>query len=289
MSTDADYTTYFLPKSAGGEPGAESLRAFHVKGVNADSRRITAVASREMIDRDGDIVSIAALKAAIKGYMENPVILSGHSHRLGDGRSPVVGKVVDYYFERKDLIITVEFATTALAEEFWILYRDKFQRAFSIGFRGLEAKDEYIDGKRVRVFTKIELYEISVVSIPSNPAALSKNFVQQKRFSREKQRILDDPDSLIELLDRFENACFDTYPVKGCVDVPDDSPVWGKFSAAERAVLVEINKDAAGWGFDIDDAGFDLSVFGEDLADDTEKSFSGVLSDSGDEDYAKYF
>lgn len=247
-----DFAIYFMPKSAGGEPGAGALRAFHVKSIDAESRRITAVASREMIDRDGEIVSLAALKKAMPGYMENPVILSGHAHRLEDGRSPVVGKVVEYHFTKIDLIITVEFSTTDLAEEFWILYRDKFQRAFSIGFRGIQVEDRNIDGKRARVFTEIELYEISVVTVPANAAALSKSFVHRKQIERAAKRILDDPDAYCGLADRYEEAVYSAYKGGVIPDFSEASDFWRQFSDAEKAVLlVHIEREKL-LGFDPD-------------------------------------
>jgi len=207
---DVNFSDYVMPGGGGKDAaGCREKSVFSVKSINVEQRRIEAVASREMVDRDGEIVSLSAMRAAIKEYMKNPVILSGHSHRLGDGRSPVVGKVVDYRFQGKDLLITVEFADTDLGLEYWKLYRDKYQRAFSIGFRGLQTREENIDGKRVRVFTDIELLEISCVAVPANPAALSKGkmtFAQRKAAAREKQRILDDVDALCRLFDRFDAA-----------------------------------------------------------------------------------
>ena len=70
--------------------------------------------------------------------MKNPVILAGHSHRLGDGRSRVVG----YKFQGKDFVITVQFADTELGREYWELYKNKHQRAFSMGFGRRNSKRE---------------------------------------------------------------------------------------------------------------------------------------------------
>jgi len=74
--------------------------------------------------------------------MKNPVILAGHSHRLGDGRSRVVGSVVGYKFQGKDFVITVQFADTELGREYWELYKNKHQRAFSMGFGRRNSKRE---------------------------------------------------------------------------------------------------------------------------------------------------
>jgi hypothetical protein len=74
--------------------------------------------------------------------MKNPVILAGHSHRLGDGRSPFVGSVVGYKYQGKDFVITVQFADTELGLEYWERYKNKHQRAFLMGFGSRNSKRE---------------------------------------------------------------------------------------------------------------------------------------------------
>ena len=251
----------------------KSLRAFSVKSVDEEKRQITAVASSEIVDRDGEIVSLAALKKAVKKYLRNPVILAGHSHRLGDGRSPVIGKVVSHVFKGRDFIITVEFAKTSLADEYWHLYRDKFQRAFSIGFRGLEYEDESRDGRRVRVFKSIELFEISCVTVPANPAALSKAkaFGQRKKIAREKQRIMNDDEAYYELLDRLEEIENECEKVFG--EIPSNSDVWNQFTPAEIEILKEL---------DLADLEFTEAIDDDSLWDGTDD-----LSDDETEDYLK--
>lgn len=256
---------------------------FTVKAVDFDSRRITAVASREIVDRDGEIVSLSALKAAIKGYMANPVILAGHSHRLQDGKSPVVGKVIDHRFEGKDLLITVEFADTPLGLEYWGLYRDKFQRAFSIGFRGIETRDDFVDGKRVRVYTQIELYEISCVAVPANPAALSKDFVARKRLEREKQKIIADVDRWCALI---EDKGYDFF-----YDGKTDG-----LTEAEVAVLKDHYEKYPPVDTSLDDLDDLCGGFEDDPDDGSEDYAASILDDTGDdfsgdepEDYGKFF
>ncbi len=150
-------------------------------------RIISAVVSSEIIDRDGDIITAAAMKAAMAEYMKNPVILAGHQHRLTDGKSPVVGRVINWRQEGKKTICDVEFVDTELGLEYWQLYSGKFQRGFSIGFKIISYEEKYIDGKRVNVITEIMLYEISAVGVPANQDALSKSakrrldFVESKR------------------------------------------------------------------------------------------------------------
>jgi hypothetical protein len=93
-----------------------------------------------------------------------------------------------------------------LGDEYWLLYKDKFQRAFSVCYIPLEWLDETLDGgQRVRTYTRVELLEISCVPVPANRNALSKsrqrkaNFVEDKKIEAElrKQGLLDD-DAAIE-------------------------------------------------------------------------------------------
>ena len=192
----------------GTEAGALVLRkSAGCKILDEQRRRIAAVISSEVIDRDGEIVSVASLRAAMQDYMKNPVLLAGHCHKLNTGTSPVVGRIVAYEVLGKNVEVVVEFAGTALGLEYWELYRHKYQRAFSIGFRPLASEEQTIGGKRVRVYTAIELFEVSCVAVPANPLALSKgksrggDFVRRKRIDREKQRLLADDDAYIDLLE----------------------------------------------------------------------------------------
>jgi len=151
-------------------------------------RRIIAVVSDEVIDRDGDIITAGAMRAAMPGFMRNPVILAGHQHRLTDGTSPVVGLVVRWWQEGTKTVVEIEFIDTNLGEEYAKLYCSKTQRAFSIGFRPVKQERRMIDGKSVNVITELELFEISAVAVPSNPEALSKSHLKKQGFIESKKR-----------------------------------------------------------------------------------------------------
>ena len=74
------------------------------------------------------------------------------------------------------LLATVEFAPTAFAQEVELLYRQRFLRAVSVGFRAREfsfrkGRDGSVDGVE---YTRQELLELSAVPVPANPHALAK-------------------------------------------------------------------------------------------------------------------
>jgi len=147
-----------------------------VKTINKEERTLDAVASTSDMDRHGDIVLPSAFKDNIDSYKANPVILACHQHRLDNGSSPVIGSTIPETIKigKADVTFTMRFAITPLGEDYWLLYRDKHMRAFSIGFIPLEWADEK-DEKLgyIRKYTKIELLEISSVPVGSNRGALA--------------------------------------------------------------------------------------------------------------------
>lgn len=251
---------YFIPTNKG--DGHDGSISFNFKSAESENRRITAVASREMIDRSGEVVALSAIKKAVKEFMKNPVVLACHSHRLDDGHSPVVGKVVDYEFKGKDFIITVEFAPTDLGREYLQLYQGKYQRAFSISFRINKREIREVDGQRdIPVFTEIELIEISCCPVPCNPAALSKNFFSRKRIEREADRIEADADRYIDLLERAEKE-------------------GQQFTEAEQLVLDRLEKAGEElseflWDVEIDGETLDL----EDVRADARDFQNGIIDE----------
>ena len=147
----------------------------NVKKINEDEKTIDVIASTADKDRDGEIILPSAFKKSIKSFKNNPVILSGHQHRLPTGFSPVIGSAIPETIEITDkgLTFTMRFADTKNGEEHWILYRDRHQRAFSVGF----IPEKWEDGKgrdSGRTYTQVELLEVSAVPVPSNPKATAR-------------------------------------------------------------------------------------------------------------------
>jgi HK97 family phage prohead protease len=201
----------------------KNLFLYCEKTTGTDARRIVAAVSSEAIDRDGEIVTAAAMKAAMSEYMKNPVILAAHTHRLSDGTPSVIGRVLSWSQQGKKTYCEIEFSDTPLGLQYWALYSGKFQKAFSIGFSSLKRESRNIDGKAVTVHTEIELFEISAVPVPANPEALSKaakrhvDFVASKRGGGETSanRISycgDDATKSLDYLNDFYNGRLDGIP-----------------------------------------------------------------------------
>lgn len=93
-----------------------------------ESRPLTVVASEESEDRLGDVVRADGWD--LQAYRRNPVFLWAHDYtRTPIGRSAWVG------VEGPRLTATLEFAPTDFAREVETLYRQRFLRAVSVGFR----------------------------------------------------------------------------------------------------------------------------------------------------------
>ena len=139
-----------------------------VKGIDSKKRTIRAYASTNAWDRYGERFEANAFKDGIIEFMKNPVILFAHE----SWQAPI-GKAVDWEFDSKGLILTMEFAETPEADKIFKLYEGGFMNAFSVGFRPREVRwEERAPGVEGLVFVKAELLENSAVPVPANPEAL---------------------------------------------------------------------------------------------------------------------
>jgi len=76
---------------------------------------------------------------------------------------------------------------TELAREYWDLYSNKIQKAFSVGFIPIEGERRNVEGKWIFVHTKVELIEVSCVAVPSNRQALSRSAERKRGFIAAKK------------------------------------------------------------------------------------------------------
>ena len=130
-------------------------------------------ASTKDKDRMNDIVEPSAFEDTIKQYMTNPIVLLQH-----DMDKPI-GTVIEASIDEKGLFIKARITedTDGVFSKLknWVL------RTFSIWYRVKDFEtEENTDAEWNYVFTNIikalELFEISLVSVPANPFALVKSF-----------------------------------------------------------------------------------------------------------------
>lgn len=87
-----------------------------------------------------------------------------------------IGTIEEAREDSKGLWVRIKFHTTTRAQEVRTVVRERLERGktvgLSIGYRVLEDAIETRDGKQVRILKKIELFEVSVVTVPANPESL---------------------------------------------------------------------------------------------------------------------
>lgn len=131
--------------------------------VNEESNVLTiqGFANTVSKDRAGDVIVASAWTTsnALKNYMKNPIILFGHDH------ARPIGKCVDINPTEMGLEITCEVFADGDTQIFNLI-KNGVLKTFSVGFRILDATWDDIDD--VFMILDVELFEVSVVSVPCN-------------------------------------------------------------------------------------------------------------------------
>jgi len=142
---------------------------FHAKirkQLDTDDRLfIEGWASTAHLDRGNEVVTPEAFREGISGFKQNPILLYMH-----DVFTPI-GKVVDMTIDKVEGFWVKAFLSKAEdVASIVTKVKEGILSAFSIGFRVAEGGSEIIDN--IRHITELELYEVSIVSIPANREAL---------------------------------------------------------------------------------------------------------------------
>ena len=127
-------------------------------------RRLQFVITTSAKDRDNDTINPQGW--GFDNYLKNPVVLFAH-----DYTKPAVAKTIDLRVEGDKVVAVAEFPTPEIYDfgyTLYLLYREGFMNAVSVGFIPLEFKqrDDGYD------YIKQELLEYSLVPVPANPEAL---------------------------------------------------------------------------------------------------------------------
>ena len=130
-------------------------------------------ASTKDKDRMNDVVEPTAFEETLKQYMTNPIVLLQH-----DMDKPI-WNVVEASIDEKGLFIRAKITE----DTDWVFSKLKngVLRTFSIWYRvkdfetveNVNADGEY---SYTNIIKSLELFEISIVSVPANPFALVKSF-----------------------------------------------------------------------------------------------------------------
>jgi len=137
------------------------------------SYEIEWYASTKDKDRMNDVVEPTAFEDTLKQYMTNPIVLLQH-----DMDKPI-GNVVEASIDDKGLFIKAKI--TEDTDGVFSKLKNGVLRTFSIWYRvndfetieNVNADGEY---SYTNIIKSLELFEISLVSVPANPFALVKSF-----------------------------------------------------------------------------------------------------------------
>jgi hypothetical protein len=160
-----------------------------IRSVDEEARAIDVVASTASLDSHSTILE---QDWRLDRYRKNPIVLWNHNRfehgpfSLGGGvrpedflpigRSENVG-VVDGQLQARLIFATAD--TNPLADRIYKLMRQKMLRSVSVGFRPGTVTEEKLDGREVLRLGQNELFEISVVPVPSNPDAVAKSIAAE--------------------------------------------------------------------------------------------------------------
>lgn len=200
-----------------------------LKAVKKDNARyIVGIASSTSLDRDGDRMSEAALQTMKATAEANLTIFTNHEYKVPDDlfgscveanikarkdESPIVVKSEDdsveiATFSPQEMEIKIKVVSDAVNPKAGQLYKaieEGVALGFSIGGvvkKSLLVLDD-VTKNTYNLIDAIALYEISIVSIPSNPDAM--NLAIAKSLKAEKSEKVDNKE-IVEIIKGIEES-----------------------------------------------------------------------------------
>jgi len=157
-----------------------------IRKVDKESRKVEFVISTETKDAHGTVIPIDAWN--LDRFNKNGVVHYQHNYSSSDPDN-VIGKG-RAWIENKQLIGEVEFEPkeiNPLAEKVFRKVEFGTLSATSVGFLSEKAHwgDEKVqEDPNTLYFDEVELFEFSIVNVPSNPDAV-KRFVEEHKKPQE--------------------------------------------------------------------------------------------------------
>jgi len=271
-----------------------------VKEIKGE-RALNVTITTNDVDRSGDIVEPKGAK--LTNFKKNPVVLMAH-----DYQGLPIGKASDLTKTDNGITAKVTFpeeGTYPLADTVYNLYKQKFMKAWSIGFIPIKSEDivddENKDSKTVsygKRFKTWELLEFSACAVPANPHALTNMMSKGIDVELLKEEgfieIVDEPKDKVEdkeVIHKPEET--DKYiriPVAKCditatIDIDKKQGITALYCGKAKKVATYIFEKAKGWTMvkakkwvedhkkEYDEAKLE-EMFPEDKEEEPNKSFS---------------
>lgn len=168
----------------------------------------TFVVSTPEVDRYGTIIVPSGIDYT--AYLANPIVLAQH-----DSDQWPIGRCLGFAMNGENLEATIQIeCVTEEGKKLTKLINAGYVKAVSVGIIPTEYEEQTIDGKKVTVYTKSELVEFSVVSVPANRQALIKKSLKTliqdsiQKYKKEKRMLTPEIEQKIkdELLPAIKEA-----------------------------------------------------------------------------------
>ena len=210
------------------EKGQKFNKEISIRTEDLGERRVLFVISKEVVDRDGDILRANGI--VLTNYNKNPVFLSFHNSRefpLGKTEKVWVEgdevKAIVYFPTVEELSTNPEQASekAKLVDFAYCCYKTGMLNAVSVGFIPLE----WIETDNGYDILKWELLEFSAVAVPANQDAIAqavksfgndfaKSFITEeksgRKISAQTRAILDKIKACGDELEKCQET------LKGC-------------------------------------------------------------------------
>lgn len=210
------------------------------------SYEIEWYASTKDKDRMNDVVEPTAFEETLKQYMTNPIVLLQH-----DMDKPI-GNVIEASIDEKGLFIKAKITE----DTDWVFSKLKngVLRTFSIWYSVKDYETiENVDAEWKYSYTNIikalELFEISLVSVPANPFALVKSFDSCFKSEEEVETKEDEEPKAEEVkeevveADNEELSEEEKEPLNGNVEFHKENEEWENKAVEEENNEEEIADD----------------------------------------------
>jgi len=233
-----------------------------VKEIKGE-RALNVTITTNDVDRSGDIVEPKGAK--LTNFKKNPVVLMAH-----DYQGLPIGKASNLTKTDNGITAKVTFpeeGTYPLADTVYNLYKQKFMKAWSIGFIPIKSEnivdDEDKDSKRVsygRRFKTWELLEFSACAVPANPHALTNmlskgidveplkkagfiEIVEEPKDKVEDKEVIHKP----EETDKYIRIPVAKCDITATIDIDKKQGITALYCGKAKKVHTYIFEKAKGW------------------------------------------
>lgn len=155
------------------EENEEYAEGMHEHEQEKENDIWNVIVSTPEIDRYGTIIIPSGIDYT--AYMNNPIVLAQHA----SDKWPV-GRCLGFFLNGENLEATMQIeCVTESGKDLNALINAGYVKAVSVGIIPIEQEEQTINGKTVTVYTKSELVEFSIVSVPANRGALIKRSMKE--------------------------------------------------------------------------------------------------------------